>query len=121
MQSEADASRVLLNALGVPRNVIVTESDSRNTRQNAIFTAGLAADRGIRRILLVTSAWHMPRAVAAFGQTALEVTPAAADYAYIDPAPLILMILPQADSLALSTRALKEYLGLLVYRLRGWA
>ena len=121
MQSEADASRVLLNALGVPQNVIVTESDSRNTRQNAIFTAGLVADRGIRRILLVTSAWHMPRAVAAFRQTALEVIPAAADYAYIDPAPLILMILPQADGLALSTRALKEYLGLLVYRLRGWA
>ena len=121
MQSEADASRVLLNALGVPQNLIVTESDSRNTRQNAIFTAGLAADRGIRSILLVTSAWHMPRAVAAFRQTALEVIPAATDYTYMDPAPLILMILPQAGGLALSTRALKEYLGLLVYRLRGWA
>ena len=65
-QSEADATRTLLTALGVPDDAIVTEDDSRNTRQNAVFTARLAADRGIQRVLLVTSAWHMPRAAAAF-------------------------------------------------------
>ena len=121
MQSEAEASRKVLGTLGVRREAIVVEGGSRNTRQNAILTARIAAERGIRRILLVTSAWHMPRAAAAFRRTELDVAPAAADHAGLAATPRILRILPQAGALSLSTRALSEYLGLLVYRLRGWA
>ena len=120
-QTEADASRTILRAFGVPEDVVVIEGSSRNTRQNAVLTAELAASRGIRRILLVTSAWHMPRAAAAFRRTELDVVPAATDHPHPSEMPWILAILPHADALALSTSALKEYLGLLVYRLRGWA
>ena len=128
-QSTADATRVLLNAFGVADDAIVIEKRSRNTRQNALFTAELAADRNITKVLLTTSAWHMPRAEAAFGKVGLEVTPAPTDYAppwkstgrkYRDLT-RILWILPNVGALATSTRALREHLGLLVYRLRGWA
>lgn len=129
-QSTADATSVLLNAFGVADDAIVIEKRSRNTRQNALFTAELAADRNITKVLLTTSAWHMPRAEAAFGKVGLEVTPAPTDY--IPPwkptgrrsRPAwtwIFWLLPNVSALATSTRALREHLGLLVYRLRGWA
>ena len=119
-QSAAEAARVLLNAFGVPSDAIVLEDRSRNTRQNALFTAEIAADRGIRRMLLATSASHMPRAQAAFARAGLDVIPAASGYPLRRARPWILGILPSAGALGGSTIALREYLGLLVYRLRGW-
>ena len=124
--SAAEASGVVLNAFGVPDDAIVIEKRSRNTRQNALFTAEIAADRGIERVLLTTSTTHMQRAEAAFRRAGLDVIPAVADYRPIPPGydaghrPSILSLLPTANSLGRSSRALKEHLGFLVYRLRGW-
>ena len=129
-QSTAEATRVLLNSFGVADDAIVIEKRSRNTRQNALFTAELAAGRNITKVLLTTSAWHMPRAEAVFGKVGLEVIPAPTDYTpprkptgrkYGLGRPWILRLLPHTGALATSTKALREYLGLLVYRLRGWA
>ena len=121
-QSEAEAIRVVLNAFGVPDDVIVTEDRSRNTRQNAVFTAGLAVSRGIRRVLLVTSALHMSRAEAAFERVGLDVIPAAVDFTRRHsnfPSPRILRILPSAYNLGVNTRLFREYLGHLIYRIKG--
>jgi uncharacterized SAM-binding protein YcdF (DUF218 family) len=60
--------------LGVP--VAAVEHGSRNTRENATRTAPLLQAAGIRRVLLVTDAWHMPRAVAAFERAGVDVVPA---------------------------------------------
>lgn len=120
-QPEADAMQTLLNAFGVPDSAIVTESASRNTRQNAVLSAGLAAERGIRRVLLVTSGWHMPRSVATFRRVGLDVIPATTDSPRLPPRPWIFAIIPSVYSLSNSSQALREHLGLLVYRLRGWA
>lgn len=126
-QLAADASRVVLNAFGVPDEVIVLEPRSRNTRQNALFTTELAAGRDIKRVLLATSASHMPRAEAAFRRAGLDVIPAVAGYRPTPPGyetwrarPWMLSFMPRAGSLAKSSRALKEHLGFLVYRLRDW-
>ena len=124
--STAGATRVLLKALGVPDSAIVIEDRSRNTRQNALFTAELAGSRGIGKVLLATSVWHMPRAEAAFRRVGLEVIPASTDYrfagdGYRPAKPWLLRILPDIGALSRSTRAFREHLGLLVYRLRGWA
>lgn len=118
-QSEADAMQVVLNAFGVPDDVIVTEDRSRNTRQNAAFTAKLAAERDIRRVLLVTSLFHIRRAEAAFRQVGIDVIPSAVDF-FRPPsgAPWIFRILPNAHALARNTTLIKEYLGRLVYRVR---
>lgn len=77
--SEAESMALFIGALGVQRNVLLLGSSSRNTTQNAVFTAGLLAERGVNRILLVTSALHMPRAVARFEAAGMTVVPASTD------------------------------------------
>jgi uncharacterized SAM-binding protein YcdF (DUF218 family) len=62
----------LLSELGVPRDAILLEPSSRNTYQNAVNTRAILEVQGIDRVLLVTSAFHMRRAVAAF--QALDVS-----------------------------------------------
>ena len=118
-QSEADAMRLVLNAFGVPGDVIVTEGRSRNTRQNAAFTAKLAAERDVRRVLLVTSLLHMRRAEVAFRQVGIDVIPSAVDF-FRPPfgAPWIFRILPNAHALSRNTTLIKEYLGRLIYRVK---
>ncbi|MCG6943085.1 MAG: YdcF family protein [Thiohalocapsa sp.] len=66
--------RFLEQELGVP--VAAVEDASRNTWQNATFTAPMLEAAGIHRVLLVTEAWHMPRSVAAFERAGVEVVPA---------------------------------------------
>jgi uncharacterized SAM-binding protein YcdF (DUF218 family) len=66
--------RFLEEELGVP--VAALEDQSGNTRENAELTAPLLAAAGIGRVLLVTDAWHMPRAVAAFDRVGVDVVPA---------------------------------------------
>ena len=118
--SEAEAVRGFLEDLGVPPAAIVAEGQSRNTRENADLTAALLEARAWRRVLLVTSASHMGRASATFARAGVDVVPAATDHTLPSAIPGVMYLLPQAGALEGSTRALKEYLGHLVYRLRGW-
>lgn len=122
-QSKADAMGMLLEALGVPDDAILIEGSSRNTRQNAVFTEKLAADRGISQVLLVTSYWHLRRAEAAFRRVGLDVIPVAIDYyPEVWRAKLrILSFIPRVGALSSNTIFIREHLGYLVYRLRGWA
>lgn len=120
--TEAAAIRDLLVSWGIDPAAIIIEERSRNTHENAVLSAPLLAARGLRSALLVTSASHMPRALAAFRMAGVNVLPAATDYGTTgDLPPLPLSVLPDASSLDASTRAMREWLGLLVYRLRGWA
>jgi len=70
---EADHMAEALRASRVPAAVIVRERCSLDTRDNARFAAVLLARRGISRVVLVTCAWHMPRAARLFTATGLEV------------------------------------------------
>ncbi len=115
--SEARAMAIFLADLGVPAQALLLEEQSRNTRQNATFSAALLKARGIDRILLVTSALHMPRAFALFTAQGLQVTPAATDFeASQAPPPGLLAWLPDALALDGSGRAMKELVGKWV----GW-
>ena len=115
--SEAHASAVFLADLGVPAQAIVLEEASRNTRQNAAFSAALLKARGINHILLVTSALHMLRAMALFAAQGLQATPAPTDFEALQlPPPGVLAWLPDALALDLSGRAMKEIVGKWV----GW-
>ena len=110
--SEARASAVFFADLGVPAQAIVLEEASRNTRQNAAFSATLLKARGISQILLVTSALHMPRAMALFAAQGLQATPAPTDFEASQlPPPGVLAWLPEAQALDLSGRAIKEIVG----------
>ena len=111
--SEARAMAVFLQDLGVPAQAIVLEEASRNTRQNAAFSASLLKTRGIEHILLVTSALHMPRALPLFKAQGLQVTSAPTDFeASQEPPSDLLAWLPDAGALNGSALAIKELVGL---------
>jgi uncharacterized SAM-binding protein YcdF (DUF218 family) len=127
---EAEEMAAICNMLGVPEEALWLETDSRNTYENAFYSRAILEEVGVDTILLVTSALHMPRSVALFERQGLSVIPAPTDYIvsatdwrYLWRAGLagqILNLLPSAENLDYTTQALKEYIGLLVYRLRGW-
>ena len=115
--SEARAMAVFMQDLGVPAQAIALEETSRNTRQNADYSAALLKARDIEHILLVTSALHMPRALALFKAQGLEVTPAPTDFeAGQEPPHGLLAWLPDAGALNGSALAMKELVGLWVGR-----
>ena len=128
--SPAEDMAAILISIGVPQEALWLETESRNTYENALYSGELLAESGIQSILLVTSAMHMPRAVALFEAQGLEVIPLPVDYSVTEEVLVerdtsaslvkVLDIIPNASNLALTTAALKEYFGMLVYQLRGW-
>jgi uncharacterized SAM-binding protein YcdF (DUF218 family) len=127
---EAISARQLALELGVPADRIRLSSQARTTAEEARDLASLGAAGGWRTVLLVTSALHMPRALATLRRgTGLTVVPIACDYQLplrsgmgsSTIGSVLLSLLPDAGALALSSQAIKEHLGLLVYRLRGWS
>jgi uncharacterized SAM-binding protein YcdF (DUF218 family) len=119
---EADAMLRFLIDLGVPEEKVLLEGHSRTTYENARETRRLLTEKGIDQVILVTSALHMPRAQATFDAAGIRAIPAATDYEVLEKGDRTLLdYLPDAGALAGSSRALKEYLGIVVYRWRGWA
>jgi len=119
---ETDAMIAFLLDLGVPADRLILEQRGSTTRGNALESKSLADAQGMARVLLVTSALHMPRAYESFRAVGIEAIPVATDHEIlIASAPTWLDWLPDAGALAGSSRALKEYLALWVYRMRGWA
>jgi uncharacterized SAM-binding protein YcdF (DUF218 family) len=119
---EAVAASRVLEEWGIPQSAILIEDRSQSTHENAEFSHRILAGRGINRILLVTSAFHMRRASGTFRQTGLTVIPFAADFlAQGDTPDLMLSLFPSANGLVDSGLAIKEWSGLMVYRLRNWS
>ena len=119
-RTEAKQMRDLLAVMGVPRQDILLENASRDTRDNAVYSAELLRARGMERILLVTSAYHMRRSLALFEGQGLEVLPAPTDYQQLVAPQLYPAWLPFVSNLYQSTDALHEIVGYWVYRWRGW-
>lgn len=94
------------------------EVRSRNTRENARFSAEILAQAGIRRIYLVTHAWHLARAIPEFEQAGLTVIPAGTGYKLYGDLELFDFI-PSTPALLNSYLASHEWIGLLWYRLRN--
>ena len=122
IENESAATRQMLLALGVPDSAIQTERESRNTRENATKSRALIASLKLRRVLLVTSAQHMPRALATFRRVwaglELELIAASTDVeAFPDLLDLTTRWLPDVGALAITTRAIKEYIGLVAIKL----
>jgi uncharacterized SAM-binding protein YcdF (DUF218 family) len=102
----------MLLELGVPTNAIGIETASRNTLQNARQAAGALLPAGIRRILLVTSAWHMRRAEREFQRAGFEVIPAPTDHRSFPSEGLgVRQWLPDPEALQLTHVVVKEWLG----------
>jgi uncharacterized SAM-binding protein YcdF (DUF218 family) len=77
---EADSVAPYLGTLGIPEGRILLEGRSRNTRENALFTAEILKPRPGQTFMLVTSALHLPRSVGLFRKAGFEVLPCPVDY-----------------------------------------
>jgi uncharacterized SAM-binding protein YcdF (DUF218 family) len=103
---------------GVPPEAIVVTDEVANTADEARAVARLMRDRGWRRVILITTAWHLPRAELQFRQAGVDCTPFPVDFRRDRRAPLAgLDFLPRADALANSETALRELYGYAFYRL----
>ncbi len=123
----ADMAQIA-EALGVPADAILQDPDSLNTHQNAVNVKQILDQEGINRILLVTSAMHMPRSLKIFEKLGIEAIAAPTDFFTVEDynpesepwQSTLLNLIPDAEPLTRFTRALKEYVGTFVYWLRGW-
>ncbi|MEM7532571.1 MAG: YdcF family protein [Chloroflexota bacterium] len=131
--SEAEEMAEILLMLGVPQDALVYEDRSRNTFENALYTRELFTTHQWNDALLVTSAYHMPRAVFLFRQQEIDVIPAPTDYFVVEKdwffsgkyvqkdmslPQFFLGLFPSVGNVDLTTRAIKEYIGLLIYTVR---
>lgn len=126
----AEEMREILMLTGVPEEVILGQSQSENTYEDAVYSAEILAERDINEVILVTSAIHMPRAKALFEEQGITVIPAPVDFTVTEQGwdslfkpsigEVFIHLLPNASALGLTTNALKEYIGFAVYSLRGW-
>lgn len=113
----APGMAVAAEALGVPREQIVALNDPRDTREEA---AAVAERVGEAPFLLITSAYHIPRARALFEKQGAHPIPVCACHRVAPDDPFeVNDLFPRAHSLMKTERALHEYLGILWARLRG--
>ena len=119
-RSEAEWIADLLIEWGIPRTALLLDTASRNTAENAAYARALMLQHGLRTGLLVTSAGHMPRALALFQGVGIDVTPCATDLrAAGDQQGTVFYWLPDVTALELTTLAIREWLGIMVNRFRG--
>jgi len=110
-----------LEALGVARDRVTAEEQSRNTIENAVFSRLIANPRPGERWLLVTSAYHMPRAMAAFRAAGFPVEAFPVDWRTRGPIDAVRPFPSLSDGLRRTDAAVHEWIGLLGYRLTGKA
>lgn len=116
---EADVARGIMQSLGVDIARVTFEKTSRTTYENAVNCLAMMAPQSGQKWLLVTSAWHMRRALGVFRKVGWNVEPAPADYLSSG------LNWPNFETRSFVpmlkvTQALHEYVGLIVYRYKGY-
>jgi uncharacterized SAM-binding protein YcdF (DUF218 family) len=112
---EADDMARLLVELGVARDRLILERTSRTTAENARNMRAMLGGQISGRVLVVTSAFHMPRAMGVFRALCIDAIAAPADWRAADETPTLAWSV--SGSLASADIVVKEYLGMLAYRL----
>ncbi|MCG2639999.1 MULTISPECIES: YdcF family protein [Bradyrhizobium] len=116
---EADYSVPILESIGIPKERLVVERDSRNTYENAVFTKRLVAPKPGERWLLITSAYHMPRSMGIFRKAGFDVEAYPVDWRMGGRDELFSFTNISADGLGRTDVAVREWIGLLAYRIMG--
>lgn len=117
--TEAEYLAKELATLGVPADRLVVEPKANNTRENATESKALLDARGAKRVLLVTSAFHMTRAKGCFRAVGIEADALSVDFRVREPS-ADPHLAPRGEYLSQTTRALREAFGRLVYRVMGY-
>ena len=120
MDAEAGIEYRFLRACGVEDRYLIKEDRSRNTAENAKYVKQIYQQHHFKKVILVTSAFHMPRAVALFQREGMNVIPYPTDYKTDKKLRLnAFAFTPSSDCLYHNSLAMKEYLGLLAVKM-GW-
>jgi uncharacterized SAM-binding protein YcdF (DUF218 family) len=116
---EADYAAKVFEGLGIPRERLIIERDSRNTFENAEFSRKLADPKPGERWLLVTSAFHMPRSIGIFRKVGFAVEACPVDWRLAGRRDLTHFPFQSEEGLQHTNLAIREWLGLIAYRLTG--
>ena len=117
--TEAQEARKLFVELGVDPSRITLEDASRNTDENARFTAKLVGPVPGQRFLLVTSAYHMPRSMGLFEKAGFNVTAFPVAFRALGEGRGLLWDTHAPRNLETFDIAAKEWIGLVAYRATG--
>ncbi len=120
-KNEAELLLDFAISLGVPKQKILIEGESVNTYQNALYSKNLVDEKGFKKILLITSAFHGIRSKGCFNQVGLKVDYLPVDFYAEIPRFGFDQFLPTAGSLLRSSQAIHEGVGILAYGLLGKA
>ena len=115
-ESEAEVTARFLLGLGVRKDDLILEPRSADTHENARYTREICEKYGFRRIILVTSAYHMKRSMIVFRKFVGPVVPYPTGFKTRSGTGS-LGLMPEASSLVVTSSALKEYLGILFYKI----
>jgi uncharacterized SAM-binding protein YcdF (DUF218 family) len=118
-ESEAGIAKVLFESFGIASSRIVLEDRSRTTDENATFTRDLVKPAPGERWLLVTSAYHMPRAMAVFRHAGFSVEAYPVDFRTRGWIDAVTPFASVSAGLARTDTAMHEWIGLIAYRLSG--
>lgn len=126
----SEMAELMTGMFSIPEESLILQDRSVNTYEEAVVDAALLRELGLRRVILVSSATHMRRAVPLFEKQGLEVIPAPTDFSFSDQEWENLLrfdwktaytfIIPTIGNMETLQNAVREYLGYFVYHLRGW-
>ena len=120
LASESEIVGRYADEMGLPRTRLILEDRSRNTHENAAFTADMVKPKPGERWLLVTSAWHMPRSIGCFRQAGFDVTAYPVDYRTGGWGDAWRLNSFTSDGLMTLDLMTKEWIGLIAYRVAGY-
>ena len=116
---ENNVMAAMLISMGIPAGRLELEARSRDTWENALFARTVVQPKPDERWLLVTSAWHMPRAMGVFRKNGFPVEAWPVDYRTAGPSDYVEPFYSPSEGFGLLDVILKEYVGLVSYRLAG--
>lgn len=117
--AEAEAAAKFFTDMGLDPNRLILEPKSRNTHENAIFTRQMVQTKPGETWLLVTSAFHMPRAIGCFRKAGFDVTAYPVDYRTTGLDELTRPFSSIPEGLRRVDFVVKEAIGLVAYYLSG--
>ena len=104
--------------LNVPEDKILVTSDVQNTEQEAVAVRGILKNK--QKIILVTSAFHMTRALSVFERNGFKVVPYPVDFKVSEQSITLMSFLPHAGGMGQTDLAIRELIGIAFYKIKGW-
>lgn len=120
----------LLELMGVPESAMILQDQSQNAFEDALYSCEMIKAADYKSVVLVTSAMHMPRSVKLFEKQGCIIVPAPTDFTITEISwqktwhpsfeEFIINLVPSYSNMSQVTKSLKEYIGMFIYRLKGW-